>query len=187
MTKRGPKGSHLQLVDATSAAEDPAASNVCGGRTRSGGACKKSPGLGTEHPGVGQCRYHDGQVEPGSPCPLPLTDLESRLWDQVTGQLKALRLYRIAFWPHVYGLVIALAMLHTAYAELDTITVKGRGASMKKAPSVVVVHQMLAQVRQYSNDLGLNPSSLASIGPPADDPTKPRSRMAELIRGRGPR
>ena len=173
MTKRGPKGSHLQLLDATAAVED-APATTCGGRTRRGTACKRSAGQGTEHPGAGQCRYHDGQVEEGSPCPLPLTALELRLWDEVTDQLRALRLFRIAFWPHIYGLVVALATLHRAYQQIDAIAVPGRGVSVKKSPSVVVLGQMLVQVRQYSNDLGLNPSALAAMGGPPGDPNKPR-------------
>ena len=184
MSRRGPKGSHLQLVDAAAAVED-APATTCGARRRRGGSCKKPAGQGTEHPGAGQCRYHDGQVEEGSPCPLPLTALELRLWEQVTDQLKALRLYRLAFWPHIYGLVIALATLCRAYQQIDAIAVPGRGVSVKKNPSVVVVSQMLVQVRQYSNDLGLNPSALASIGPPDDD--VPTTTMERLIRGRGPR
>ena len=107
------KRRHVALVDATAAAGEVKPS-TCGGRTKSGGACKKPPGQGTEHPGVGQCRHHDGQVEAGSPCPLPLTGLELRLWDEVTGQLSTLRLLKAAYWPHIYGLVIALAGLHTA-------------------------------------------------------------------------
>ncbi len=181
--KRGPKGSHLQLVDATEAAEEVA--TTCGGRTKSGGACKKPPGQGTEHPGAGQCRFHDGQVEEGSPCPLPLTELEGRLWDQVTGQLKALRLFRLAFWPHIYGLVIALAGLHSARQSAigAAATVKGREGTIKKHPSSTVTNQMLAQIRQFSNDLGLNPSALAAMDL-GDDPNKPRSKMEGFIRGR---
>jgi phage terminase small subunit len=184
MSKRGPKGSHLELVDATSAVDDPPAT-TCGGRTKSGGECRKPPGQGTDHPGAGQCRHHDGQVEPGSPCPLPLTALELRLWEEITGQLRALRLLKGAFWPHIFGLVVALAALHNARQELDVIAVAGRGASVKKNPAATVVNQMLAQIRQFSNDLGLNPSALASIGPPDDD--GPPSKMARFIRGRGPR
>ena len=72
MSKRGPHPSHLALVDATAAIEETSSS--CRGRTKSGGACKKPAGQGTGHPGVGQCQYHDGQVEAGSPCPLPLNE-----------------------------------------------------------------------------------------------------------------
>ncbi len=183
--KRGPKATHLQLVDATEAAGEGVAT-TCGGRTKSGGSCKKPPGQGTEHPGAGQCRHHDGQVEEGSPCPLPLTDLESRLWDQVTGQLQALRLFRLAFWPHIYGLVIALAGLHSARQSAisaASMTVKGDNGGVKKHPSSTVTNQMLAQIRQFSNDLGLNPSALAAMDL-GDDPNKPRSRMEELIKGR---
>ena len=176
--KRGPKGSHLKLVDATEAVDDkPTASGLCGGRTTRGGECKKPTGQGTEHPGVGQCRYHDGQVEPGSPCPLPLTGLEGRLWEQVTGQLQALRIYHLAYWGHIYGYVTALAGLHSARQSAigaASMTVKGENGAIKKHPSSTVTNQMLTQIRQFSNDLGLNPSALASIGPPDDDgpPTK---------------
>ncbi len=184
MSKPGPKGSHLQLVDATEAADDVEAT-TCGGRTKAGGECKKPPGQGTEHPGAGQCRHHDGQVEEGHPCPLPLTDLEGRLWDQVTAQLTALRLFRAAFWPHIYGLVIALAGLHNARQSAigATATVKGENGAIKKHPSSTVTNQMLAQIRQFSNDLGLNPSALQAMDL-GDDPNKPRSRMEGYIKGR---
>jgi phage terminase small subunit len=183
MSKSGRKGSHLRLVDAVASVED-APDSRCGGRTTRGGVCQKPPGQGTEHPGKGQCRHHDGQVEEGDPCPLPLNPLERRLWDQVTDQLQELRLYNVAFWPHIYGLVVALAGLHVARqsAKIGEV-VKGDNSTWKKHPSSTVVNQMLAQIRQFSNDLGLNPSALAA----ADlgiDPNKPLSRMEELIRGR---
>ena len=183
MAKRGPKKRHLQLVDAT--AELKPQASTCGGRTKSGAACKKPPGQGTEHPGVGQCRHHDGQVEEGSPCPLPLTDLEARLWDVITSQLRALRLLKPAFWVHVYGLVVALAGLYNARQSAigAAATVKGDNGTVKKHPSSTVVNQMLDKVRQYSNDLGLNPSALAAMDLD-EDPNKPRSRMEDLIRGR---
>ena len=183
MGKRGPKGSHLQLVDATEAAAEVA--TTCGGRTTRGGACKKPPGQGTEHPGVGQCRYHDGQVEEGSPCPLPLTDLESRLWDQVTEQLIALRIFHLAYWGHIYGYVVALAGLHSARQSAigAAATVKGREGTIKKHPSSTVINQMLTQIRQFSNDLGLNPSALSTMEL-GDDPNKRPSRMEEFIKGR---
>ena len=113
MSKSGPKASHIRLVDATEAVP-PFTLEACGGRTKSGGSCKKPAGQGTEHSGIGQCRHHDGQVEAGSQCPLPLTDLELRLWGEITDQLRALRVYSPAYWPHIYGLVIALAGLHSA-------------------------------------------------------------------------
>ncbi len=182
--KRGPKGSHLQLLDATEAAEEVA--TTCSARTKAGGECKKPPGQGTEHPGAGQCRHHDGQVEEGSPCPLPLTELEGRLWDQVTDQLIALRLFRAAYWGHIYGYVIALAGLHTARQSAIAavaLTVKGENGAIKKHPSSTVVNQMLGQIRQFSNDLGLNPSALSAMDL-GEDPSKPRSKMKGYIKGR---
>ena len=185
VSRRGPRPSHLELVDATAAVDDPPAT-TCTGRTKRGLFCRKPAGQGTEHPGVGQCWHHDGQVEEGHPCPLTLTDLESRLWDQVTGELKALRLFRRAYWGHIYGYVVALAGLHSARQSAigAAATVKAENGTIKKHPSSTVTTQMLTQVRQFSNDLGLNPSALASIGPPEDDPNKPRSKMSQLIRGR---
>ncbi len=183
MSKRGPKGSHRQLVDAAAAAQDQPTAAGCGGRTKSGGACKKPAGQGTEHPGVGQCRHHDGQVEVGSPCPLPLTKLEEQIWNDLSVRLRELRLFKPAFWPTLYGLVIALATLHDAREELDAIAVPGRGASVKKHPAAIVANQMLYQVRAYLQELGLTPSALAKIGPPDDD--GPLTKMERLIRGRG--
>ncbi len=117
------------------------------------------------------------------PCPLPLTKLEEQIWNDLSVRLRELRLFKPAFWPTLYGLVVALAMLHNAYEELDAIAVPGRGAELKKHPSSIVANQMLVQVRQYLQELGLTPSALAKIGPPNDD--GPRTRMEELIRGRG--
>lgn len=182
MSKPGRKGSHLRLVDTV--ADVKATASSCGGRTTRGGVCMKPPGQGTEHPGLGRCRHHDGQVEEGSPCPLPLTALEGRLWDEVTDQLRELRLYRLAFWPHIFGLVVALAGLHVARQSAQIgEAVRGDNGTWKKHPSSTVVNQMLAQIRQFSNDLGLNPSALAAMDL-GDDPNKPLSRMEELIRGR---
>ena len=182
MTKPGRKASHLHLVDAVAEVEETA--SACGGRTKSRGTCKKPPGQGTEHPGLGRCRHHEGQVEEGSPCPLPLTPLEGRLWDQVTEQLQKLRLYNVGYWPHIFGLVVALAGLHVARQSAQIgKAVKGDNGTWKKHPSSTVVNQMLAQIRQFSNDLGLNPSALAAMDL-GEDPNKPQSRMEELIRGR---
>ncbi len=181
MSKRGPKKRHLALVDAAGEVKPTAPS--CVGRTKRGHFCRKPAGHGTEHPGVGNCWQHDGQVEEGSPCPLPLNELELRLWDEITGQLRALRLFKPAFWPTLYGLVVALATLHQAVEELDRVAVPGRGASVKKHPALIVVNQMLIPIRQYLQELGLTPSALAKIGPPDDD--GPPSTMARLIRGRG--
>ena len=187
--KPGPKGSHLQLVDATKAADDCAATDdatddaTCGGRTRAGGECKKPPGQGTDHVGVGQCRHHDGQVDEGAPCPLPLTKLELRLWDEFSGQLAALGLLKRAYWAHIYGLVVAVAGLHSArQAGMMGQTVKGDNGTFKKHPSATVVNQMLSQIRNYSNDLGLNPSALVAMDLP--DPDRKPSAMEGYIKGR---
>ena len=184
--KRGPKKRHIAIVDATAEVEDaPDSGGLCVGRTKRGLFCRKPAGQGTEHPGVGNCRHHDGQVEEGSPCPLPLTDLEARLWDELSIQLAALRLDKTAFWWHKYGLVSATAALHTAKQSAlgAPATVKGDNSHTKKHPSSTVINQMLAHLRQFSNDLGLNPSALASMDL-GEDPNKPRSRMEDLIRGR---
>ena len=181
MSKTGAKGSHLQLIDAVAEVKPTASS--CGGRTKAGGECKKPLGQGTEHAGVGQCWHHDGQVEEGAPCPLPLDALERRMWDVITTQLRNLRLENQAFWPHKFGLVVALAGLHTARQQARVgSTVKGDNSHVKKHPSSTVVNQMLAHIRQFSNDLGLNPSALASMN--LDDPDRPLSDMEKLIRGR---
>ena len=186
--KPGRKRRHLKLVDATaetqtSPTED--SNESCDGLTKSGTACKKPAGQGTEHVGAGRCRVHDGQVAKGSPCPLPLNDLELRLWGELSGDLAALRLDRAAFWGHKYGYVVALAGLHAAResAKGAAATIRGDNGAMKKHPSSTVVNQMLAHIRQYSNDLGLNPSALAAmdIGP---DPNQKPSSMEQLIRGR---
>ena len=179
--KKGRKGSHLQLVDAT--AEAQPAADSCGGQTRRGTPCKRRPGQGTDHVGVGQCRLHDGQVEKGSPCPLPLTELELRLWDDISAQLSGLRLLSRAYWGHIYGLVVALAGLHSArQAGMMGQTVKGDNGTFKKHPSSTVVNQMLSQIRNYSNDLGLNPSALSAMNLP--DPTRKPSKMEGYIKGR---
>lgn len=185
MSKPGPKATHLHLVDATeeasSTVDEP---RSCGGRTKLGSACKKPAGQGTEHPGVGQCRYHDGQVEPGSPCPLPLTPLEAHLWDDTVAQLQSLRLYNPAYWRHIYCLVTAMAGLYTAKQSAAAgATVKGDNSHTKKHPSSTIVNQMLALIRQFSNDLGLSPSALQAMDL-GEDPSKPRSKMEGFIKGR---
>ena len=180
--KTGPKRGHLALVDAA-AEVAPESGGACAGRTKRGPPCRVLAGQGTEHPGVGQCWHHDGQVEEGSPCPLPLNPLELRLWDGISDQLAALRLLSSAYWPHIYGLVIALAGLHTARQQAKLgATVKGENGAAKKHPSSTVVSQMLAHIRQFSNDLGLNPSALASMDLP--DPGRPPTRMEGYIKGR---
>ena len=179
MTKPGPHPDYLQLVDAAETAD---AGEHCGVLTRRGTACRRSAGWGTEHAGRGPCRDHAAGTR-SMPCPLPLTRLEEEIWNDVSIRLRELRLFKPAFWPTLYGLVVALAMLHNAYAELDALAVPGRGASVKKHPAAIIVNQMLAQVRQYLQELGLTPSALAKVGgPPTDEPT---TKMGRLIRGRG--
>ena len=183
----GPKRGHLALVDAAAKVKPTASScmqRTCNGRTKRGGECRVLAGQGTTHPGVGQCWHHDGQVEEGSPCPLPLTALELRLWDVITAELRALRLDQSAFWSHKFGLVVALSGLHSARASAAgaAATVKGENGAPKKHPSSTVVNQMLAHIRTYSNDLGLNPSALASMDLP--DPGTPPTRMEGYIKGR---
>ena len=117
------------------------------------------------------------------PCPLPLTKLEEQIWNDLAVRLRELGLFKPAFWPTLYGLVVALATLHQAVGELDRVAVPGRGASVKKHPAAIVVNQMLVQVRQYLQELGLTPSALAKIGRPDDD--GPPTKMDRLIRGRG--
>ena len=120
-------------------------------------------------------------------CPLPLSKLEQSIWNEVSLRLRELRLLKPAFWPTVYGLVVALATLHKACEELDAVAVPGRGASVKKHPAAIVVNQMLAQSRQYLQELGLTPSALAKIGGPPDG-DGPLTPMEKFIRGRrGPR
>src|SRR3954447_14085296 len=38
---------------------------LCGARTRSGGACKRPAGSGTDHVGFGTCRHHAGSTPSG--------------------------------------------------------------------------------------------------------------------------
>ena len=179
MSSRGPKPQYMTLVDAAETAD---AGEYCGVITRRGTACRRPSGWGTEHAGRGPCRDHaDGTRS--MPCPLPLPKLEQEIWNDVSIRLRELRLFKPAFWPSLYGLVVALAMLHNAYEELDAIAVPGRGTELKKHPASIVANQMLLQVRQYLQELGLTPSALAKIGPPDDD--RPLTRMEELIRGRG--
>ena len=176
---RGPKPGYLTLVDAAATAD---AGEYCGAITRRGSPCRRSAGWGTEHAGRGPCRDHPTATR-SMPCPLPLSKLEELIWNDVSMRLRELRLLKPAFWPTVYGLTVALATLHDAGEELDAIAVAGRGASVKKHPAAIVVNQMLAQVRQYLQELGLTPSALAKIGPPDDD--DPPTKMDRFIRGRG--
>lgn len=179
MSKRGPHPDYLTLLDAAETAD---AGEYCGVVTRRGTACRRPAGWGTEHAG-GPCRDHRSGTRLLL-CPLPLSKLEEGLWNDLSLRLQELRLLKPAFWPTIYGLVIALATLHDAREELDAIAVPDRGAGVvKKNPAAVVAHQMLVQVRQYLQELGLTPSALSRIpGPPNDD--GPKTRMEQLIRGR---
>ncbi len=117
------------------------------------------------------------------PCPLPLTKLDQAIWNDVSVQLRGVGLLKPAFWPTVYGLTVALALLYEARAEIDALSVPGRDGTRKKHPAATVANQMISQVRAYCAELGLTASALAKIGPPDD--AGPPSTMARLIRGRG--
>ena len=183
MTLAGRKRGHLQLVDAVSSVdEDLVEAGKCGRLTKKGTPCKRRAGSGTEHPGEGECRAHEGQVDPASPCPLPLTPLELRLWTDITDSLRKTGLLRHAFWPSIFGLVVALAGLSNARREaLQGATVTDAKGSIKKHPATTVVNQALAHVRAYSAELGLTPSALAKVRPPEGD--GPKSPMNDLIGG----
>lgn len=183
MSRRGPKGGHLALVRAADQVEADELDGKCGGRTKKGGKCKRRAGQGTDHPGVGECISHEGQVDAGAPCPLPLTPLEARLWEDVVGQLERSGLRRAAYWASIYGLVSALAGLHVAKLELRTAakgTVSDAKGSIKKHPATTTCNQMLAHVRAYSAELGLTPAALAKVGTPAGSAP---SAMDNLIDG----
>ncbi len=182
MTLSGRKRSHLQLVDAVSSVSgDLVEAGKCGRLTKKGTPCKRRAGSGTTHPGEGECMDHEGQVDPDSPCPLPLTPLELRLWTDITDSLRKTGLLNHAFWPSLYGLVVALAGLSNARREaLQGATVSDAKGSIKKHPATTTVNQMLAHVRTYSAELGLTPSSLAKVGTPGDGPPSP---MDTLIGG----
>lgn len=183
---RGPKPDYLQLVGAAATGLDAAdrrpTGPQCGGRTTRGGICALAPGWGTDHGGVGSCKHHEGQLEGGSPCPLPLTALERRLWDDLSDHLEGLGLLNMAFWPSLFGLVVALAKLHEArLAATAGEMVKGKGKDqIRKHPATTVANQMLAQVRTYCVELGLTPSALAKMG--TKEPEK-KSKMDNLIDG----
>ena len=38
---------------------------ICGARAAKGGLCHRSPGQGTDHPGVGRCNFHGGNSQTG--------------------------------------------------------------------------------------------------------------------------
>lgn len=179
---RGRKGSHLALVTAADQVEERA-DGTCGGRTKRGTPCKRRAGQGTDHPNVGHCVLHDGQVEEGALCPLPLTPLETRLWEDVTAQLARAGLLKSAYWAPIYGLVSALAGLHAAkltlQKEAKTVVGDAKG-SIKKHPATTTVNQMLAHVKTYSAELGLTPAALAKVGRPEG---RAPSKMDQLISG----
>lgn len=39
-----------------------AATGMCGAKRRQGGTCRMSAGHGTDHPGIGRCRFHGGNL-----------------------------------------------------------------------------------------------------------------------------
>lgn len=43
--------------------------HVCGGKTRSGGLCRRPAGWGTKHPGDGRCKLHAGSTPRGEDSP----------------------------------------------------------------------------------------------------------------------
>ena len=42
---------------------------ICGARTRKGTPCRRPAGWGTDHPGVGRCKYHGGATPRGADSP----------------------------------------------------------------------------------------------------------------------
>ncbi len=183
MAKRGRKASHVALVRAADEIGPEETAGKCGGRTKKGGKCKRRAGQGTEHPGVGECVSHEGQVDPGAPCPLPLTPLEKRLWTDVVAQLERIGLRHAAYWASIYGLVSALSGLYNAKLELRAAakgTIGDAKGSIKKHPATTTCNQMLAHVRSYSAELGLTPAALAKVGTPTG---RAPSAMDSLIDG----
>ncbi len=130
MSRRGPKPGYLQLVDAAETAD---AGEYGGVITRRGTACRRTAGWGTEHAGRGPCRDHPTGTR-SMTCPLPLSKLEEQLWNDVSIRLRELRLFKPAFWPTLYALIIALATLHDAREELDAIAVPGPRRGSEEAP-----------------------------------------------------
>ena len=178
MSRRGPKPGYLTLIDAAETAD---AGEYCGVITRRGTACRRTAGWGTEHAGRGPCRDHPAGTR-SMPCPLSLSKLEEQIWNDVSVRLRELRLFKPAFWPTVYGLTVALALLHESRAEIDALSVPGRHGERKKHPAATVSNQMISQVRAYCAELGLTVSALAKIPPDGDG--GPLTRMEKLIRGR---
>ncbi len=176
MSRRGPKPGYLTLM---AAAEIADAGEYCGAMTSSGKACQRPAGWGTGQLGQGACRDHATGAR-STPCPLPLTKLEERVWNDISMRMRELGLLKAVFWPTMYGLVVALALLHEADRSIDSLVVPGR-RGLKRHPSTTVVSQMLAHVRSYCAELGLTPSALAKVGVPRA--SKP-SKMGRLIRGR---
>jgi P27 family predicted phage terminase small subunit len=179
MSRRGPKPGYLTLVDAVEGVPDMEGT-LCGGKTKRGKPCGRLAGWGTEHPGVGGCRNHP-EVRTNTPdCPLPLNALEAELWGNVTEHMRGLGLLKAAFWPTMYGLVVALARLDECQKAIQEVVVKGDNSAVKKHPAATVANQMLSQIRAYSAELGITPSALAKTG--AKEPDTP-SDLDRLIKG----
>lgn len=179
MARRGPKPGYLTLVDAVDGVPDMEGAR-CGGTTSRGAPCSRPAGWGTPHPGAGGCKNHPDVRSAVPDCPLPLNDLETELWANVTNHLRGLGLLKAAFWPTMYGLVVALARLDECQKAIQEVVVKGDNSALKKHPAATVANQMLSQVRAYSAELGITPSALAKTG--AKQPETP-SPLDRLIKG----
>ncbi len=178
MSIRGPKPSYLTLVDAADAIEDDL-KGKCGAKTGRGKPCGRTAGWGTDHPGDGRCRDH-AEAPVASSCPLPLTGLQAELWSDLTDRLRSIGIMKDVFWPTIYGLTVALALMHDAVSSIDQTVVRGDNGADKKHPGTTIVNQMLSQVRSYCAELGITPSALAKIG---FEPSKTQSKLDRLITG----
>lgn len=174
MARRGPKPSYLALVDASAPARFGGDSaTVCGGLTKKGTTCRRKTG-------GPRCPQHADQPSRTPDCPMPLTELQRLVWDDVLAQLQELRLWHPAFWPSVFGLVVALTALQEAASQIDSLTVPDRGGSRKRNPAVTAALQLLAQVRAFASELGLTAAARARLGPSSKGAP---SRLEQLIRG----
>lgn len=176
---------YLTVVDATAGVEDLGAelAGACGRKTSRGKPCTRGAGTGTDHLGEGACYQHEGQPEASAECPLPLTELQRQLWEDMLPRLDALRLAKGVFWPNLYGLVVALEGLHIhsqLLAELARGPVKGDNGAPKKHPSETIINQRLSQVHTYMDKLGLTVAALTRSGTEAPA----ESELERLIRGR---